>query len=101
MHHRQRVVDGVHVQPGKVSPGAADGIEGPAPPSRKQFCAGQLLANEFLGSGQRALGEVLQPQAAERQRDAFADRHAVDVDQLKAAATEVAGNAVGRMEARR
>ena len=100
VHHRQRIVDGVHVQPGEVSPGAADRIEGPALAAREQLGAAELLAHEFLrGLDQRAPGQVLQPQAAERQRDAVADRHAVDVDQLEAAAAEVAGNAVGRMEA--
>ena len=77
-------------------------VEGPALPALQQLGAAESRSRAIFwaASTSELLRHVLQPQAAERQRDAVADRLAADVDQLEAAAAEVAGNAVGRMEAR-
>ena len=74
VHDAERIIRHFHVQPGEVSPGAADGVERPALPALQQLGARQFLARDPGGLGQRVLRHVLQAQAAERQGDAVADR---------------------------
>ena len=58
-----------------------------------------LLVGEVDGLVDPAGGGIEQPQAAERQRGGLPQGVAVDVDELEAAAAEIAGNAVGGAEA--
>ena len=56
-------------------------------------------ATSLLGLLDRLAGEVLQGQAAERQRQAVLDARAFDVDQFERAAAEIADNAVRLVDA--
>ena len=60
---------------------------------------GERLCDDLLGLLERLRGDVLQRQAAERQRDAVLTRVAVDLDQLERAAAEIADDAVRLVEA--
>ena len=61
--------------------------------------AGDLVVGDVDGALDPVAGGIEQPQAAERQRGGSAQGLALDLDQLQAAAAEVAGDAVGRAKA--
>ena len=68
-------------------------------PSSIQGTRAICVVGDVDGLLDPAVGGVEQPQAAERQRGGPAQRLALDLDQLEAAAAEVAGDAVGRAKA--
>ena len=73
VHHVQRIAGLPHVQPGERAPGAADRVEGAAlAVPRAARAPAKRLAHDLLGLLERLLREVLQREAAERQRDAVA-----------------------------
>ena len=83
-----------HFEPGQRAPAPAHHVEGPA--RRRAFEAG---AGHRLGDPAREprlafLGERVEPKHAERQRGAAPDPAARDLDQLEAAAAEIAGDPV-------
>src|SRR6185369_11096287 len=87
------------MQPRQRAPGAADGVKC-APFARfqqRQLIEGSL--DDLLGFFERAPGQVLQREAAERQRDPAADARAVYVDQFERAAAEIADDAVRLVDA--
>jgi hypothetical protein len=94
VHHPERIIGGVHMQPGEVAPRTANCIENPALALFQEFGARQLGLGDSLGSRQQALRHVVQAQAAERQRDAVADCPFLDIHEFKTAAAKVAGDAV-------
>ena len=99
VHHPQRIVGLMHVQLGERAPGAADRIERPPGEPAENRRLVEDLGGDALGLADRALGRLLQADAAERIGQPLADRVAVDVDQLERAAAEVAGDAVGIVDA--
>ena len=99
MHDVQRIAGLLHVQPGDGAPGAADRVEGAVAPAVDPGHARDLLVGDVDGVLDPVAGGIEQAQAAERQRGGPAQGLALDLDQLQAAAAEVAGNAVGRAKA--
>ena len=94
----QRIAGLPHVQARERAPGAADGVEGAVGAGLEQLRVAERLAHQLLGLLDRLLGDVLQRQPAERQRDAGVDLVAVDFGQLQRAAAEIADDAVGPVE---
>ena len=84
----------------KRPPGAADGIEVAAPALLQPVDLGKLGIDDLARLFEAAARGVDQPQAAERKGGGVRQPAASHVDQLQAAAAEVAGKTVGRMDAR-
>ena len=99
VHDVQRISRSFHVQPGDGTPRAADREEGPVAPAFEPRHAADLLVGDVDGVVDPAVGGVEQPQAAERQRYRLTQGLALHLDDLQAAAAEVAGKAVGGAEA--
>jgi hypothetical protein len=81
------------------APGAADRIEGAATAGLELGDFGQLVLHDALGALQGFVRQILQREAAERQRHAAANPVAVHVDQFQRAAAEIADDAVGVVNA--
>ena len=94
VHHLQRIAALDDVDARQRAPGAADRIEGAAAAGLELGDAGEFVANDPLGALQRFVREILQRQAAERQRHAAAQPVAMDADQFERAAAEIADDAV-------
>ena len=94
LHDVERIAGLPHVQPRERAPGAADGVEGAPAAVLQQLGAAERLLDDLLGLLERFLGNVLQRQAAERQRDAGLDAVVVDIGELERAAAEIADDAV-------
>ena len=99
MHDVERIAGLPHVQPGERAPGAADGVERAPAAVLQQLRAAERLLDDLLGLLERFLGNILQRQAAERQRDAGLDAMVVDIGELERAAAEIAHDAVRPMKA--
>src|SRR5262245_61240249 len=100
MHDAQRIVGLRHVEPRERPPRPADGVEVAAPALLQPVDLGELGIDDVPRLLQAAFRCVDQAQAAERERRSVAEPAAPHVDQLETAAAEVAGKAVGRMDAR-
>jgi hypothetical protein len=86
------------VQPRDRAPGAADRVEIAAPAALQDRGMTKFLADDLLCVGDGFLRQVLQREAAERQRDAGFQPVPAHVGQFQRAAAEVADDAVGFME---
>ena len=91
---RQRMVGQRHFEPGQRAPAAADHVEGPARRRAFEARAGHRLGDLARERGLAFLGERVEAQHAERQRGAAPDPAARDLDQLEAAAAEIADDPV-------
>ena len=92
---RQRMAGQRHFQPRERPPAAADQVEGPA---RRRAVEAGAGAPPWRPSSRRSLafrGERVEPEHAERQRGAAPTLAAGNLDQLQAAAAEIADDAVG------
>src|SRR5690606_9427631 len=94
MHHLQRVSDRDHVQTREISPRAANAVKRPALARGKPVRPRDLAPRNLGSLFQRTARHVVEPQATERQRHAFAHLVTLDGDQFEAAAAKVADNAV-------
>ena len=94
VHHLERIAALDDVETRQRAPGAADRIEGPVTAGRELGDVGEFVAHDASGALQGFVREVLECQAAERQRHAAAHAVALDVDQLERAAAEVADDTV-------
>ncbi len=99
VHDVERIAGLPHVQPRQRAPGATNRVEGAALPIVQHVEVFERRFNDFLGFFKRLAGDVLQGQAAERQRHAAAHARAVHVDQFERAAAEIADDAVRLMDA--
>src|SRR5262249_27520672 len=99
VHYAQGVVHFLHVQPGNGAPGAADRVEGPIVPVPQPANPLDLLVDQVDGPVNAAAGGVNQAQTAERQRGRLSQGVDLNIDELEAAAAEIAGHAVGGAEA--
>ena len=87
------------MQLGKRPPGAADGVERPALAVGEPWQARKRTVDDVRRALDLVAGGVDEAQSAERQRRRFFEPILHDIDQLQAAAAEIAGNAVGIDEA--
>ena len=99
VHDVERIAGLPHVQPRQRAPGAADRVEGTVFAVVQHVEVFERLLDEFFRLLERAAGDVLQGEAAERQRHAAAHARAVHVDQFERAAAEVADDAVRLVDA--
>jgi len=100
VHHAQGITALDDVDPGQRTPGPADRIEGAATAGLEAGNPGQFVLDDAFGAFERFVRQVLQRQAAERQRDAAANLVAAHVDQFERAAAEIADDTVGLVNAR-
>ena len=89
----------LHVQLGESAPCAADGIEGPAAAFHQPIDARDRLIDERQRLVDLVAGLIDEAQAAERQCRGVVEAVVIDVDDLEAAAAEIAGKTVGIEEA--
>jgi hypothetical protein len=98
-----RDVEGIaglpHMQPGERAPRAADRIEAASGAGPQRPDVAQGLPDDFLRLLDGFCRNVLQREAAERQRDAGLHLAAMHVDQFQRPAAEIADDAVGPMDA--
>ena len=94
VHDVERIAGLPHVQPRQRAPGAADGIECAALALAENVEALEGIGDQLLGLLDRLAGQVLQGQAAERQRQTVPHAGTVHVDQFERAAAKIADNAV-------
>ena len=99
VHDAQRIIGLRHMQPRQRPPGAADGVEVAAPALLQPVDLGKLGIDDVARLLEAAARGVDQPQATERQRGGIRQPAAPDIDQFQAAAAEIAGKAVSRMNA--
>ena len=99
VHDMQRIAGLPHVQARQRPPSAADGIERAALAVLQQTRTARARSDDLLRLLDRFRRDVLQSQAAERQRHARLDAVAVNFGQLERAAAEIADDAVGLVEA--
>lgn len=99
MHHLERIAALDDVDARKRAPSAADGVEGAAAAGGELRHLVELLAHDAVGALERFVREVLEREAAERQRHAAAHAVLAHIDQLERAAAEIADDAVGMMDA--
>ena len=100
VHDVERVAPGGLVQAGERAPGAAHRVEA-APAQGLQLGRGllQVLADDLESLLDRAAGEILEGEAAERHGHAGADRGAAHVHEFEGAATQIPHHPVGGVEA--
>ena len=99
VHDAQRIVGLRHMQPGEHPPCPADRVEVAAPALLQPIDLGELGIDDLARLLEAAARSIDQAQAAERQRDGVGEPPTPDVDQLQAAAAEIAGKTVGGMNA--
>ena len=99
VHDAERIVGLRHMQPGERPPCPADRVEVAAPALLQPIDLGELGFDDLPRLLEAAARGIDQAQAAERQRDGVGQPPTPDVDQLQAAAAEIAGKAVGGMNA--
>ncbi len=94
VHDMERIAGLPHVEAGERAPGAADRVEGAALARAEHVEILKGILDDSFGLLDRLAGDVLQRQAAERQRELGAHARAVHVDQFERAAAQVADDAV-------
>ena len=94
VHDVERIAGLPHVQARQRAPGAADRIEGAVLAIVQHVEVLEGLLDEFFRFFQRFAGDVLQGQAAQRQRHAAAHARAVNIDQFERSAAKIADDAV-------
>ena len=99
MHHIERILPLTHMQARQRAPSPADRVKRAPGEIVERLRLGQGLANDAHRLFGRALGDIHQRQAAQRQRDAAPHLALLDVDQFERTAAEVADDAV-RLEDR-
>jgi hypothetical protein len=100
VHHIQLVATVVHVEARERPPRAADRVESPVFQPAQDGRAVERSPRQLPRGFERAARCRRQAQAAELQAVAGADLAPFHIGQLQAAAAEVAGDAVGVLEAR-
>ena len=99
VHDVERIALLAHVEAGERAPRAADGVERPLGAAGEHGGIGEMLGGDLLGLLQRLFRRLLEPQPAEREGLADADLALANIDDLEAAAAEIAGDAVGIVDA--
>ena len=87
------------MQPRQRPPGAADGIEVAAPALLQPVDLGKLGIDDVARFLEAAARGIDQPQTAKRKRRGIRQPAAPHIDQFQAAAAEIAGKAISRMNA--
>ena len=100
MHDMKRIAAGGHMQPGQRTPCAADRVEATAVQLAKLRRPRERFAHDALGLLKRPSGQVLQGKAAKLEGHALPDLCADNIDELQAAAAEIADHAVRTMKSR-
>jgi hypothetical protein len=95
MDHMQRVMRLIHVDLGESAPGAAHGIESAALHLLQPVKLFQLAVDDLLRGVEIAIGRFDQAQGTDRQGHLLRDLALVEQHQLKAAAAQVAHQAIG------
>ena len=99
VHDVERIVGLRHVQASERTPGSADGVEVAVPALVQPIDLGELAIDNLPRLLEIAARRIDQPQAAEGKRRGIAELALAHVDQLEAAAAEIADEAVGVVNA--
>src|SRR5690606_14256051 len=92
VHDPQRILAQVHVELGERAPGSTDGVERARIAGREPRQRGKARVNDIYGPFELVARRIDEPQPAERQSGSGRGFRTRNVDQLEAAAAEVAGD---------